>query len=160
MRGRDVAGRRRRHRRILCSPLEHDLGAVAAGTGVSDHLRFGNSLYRLQLAVTALLSNTGGDTYLRQSAGGGAGGMAMGLGADEYTDRCGDGGHSRSDRADPAWRPPRRDAGGGGAVGLIAEVRSQIAEVESSGHDNVACTMRFYFFNLTSDFACLAPSLP
>src|SRR5207244_11868025 len=102
---------------------EPGLGSIAVGTGLSDHLRFGNSLYRLQLAVTTLFSDTGSDAYLCQSAGGGPGGMAVGLGADECADRGGDGGDSRSDRADPAWRPPRRDASGGGTVGLKARRR-------------------------------------
>src|SRR5580765_4959627 len=127
MRSRDVAVRRRRFRRILRSTLEHDLGAVAAGTRLSDHLRFGNSLHRLQLAVTTLFSDTGSDAYLCQSAGGGPGGMAMGLGADECADRGGDRRDSRSDRADPAWRPPRRDASGGGAVGLKIVLGSQFS---------------------------------
>src|SRR6266849_1661534 len=117
MRGGDVAGRRWSFRRILLSALEHDLRTVAGGTRLSDHLRLGNSLHRLQLAVTTLLTDAGSDAYLCQPASGGAGRLAVGLGADECADRGGNCGNTRSDRADPAWRPPLRDAGGGGAVG-------------------------------------------
>src|SRR6266849_933541 len=139
MRSRDVAGRRRRLRRILRSPLEHDLHTIAVGTRLFDHLRFGNSLHRLQLAVAALLSNTGGDAYLCRSAGGGAGGMAMGLRADECTDRGGDRRDSRSHCADPTWRPPRRDAGGGGAVGLKVVLGSQFPVLM----EKLGCTSMF-----------------
>src|SRR6266403_4726307 len=128
MRRRHVAGRRWRFRRILRSPLEHDLGTVAVGTRLSDHLRFGNNLHRLQLAVATLLTNAGSDAYLCESAGGGAGRLAVGLRADEFTDRGGNSGDSRSDRANPAWRPPRRDAGGGGAVRLKTRDRAAIKE--------------------------------